>query len=301
MLRRTLCRGRITDCTGLNLTERWTVLKILQWTTDYFAGKEIGSARLEAELLLAATLDLDRVGLYVNFERPLNADELTSFRERVRRRALREPLQYILGETEFWSLTLNVSPAVLVPRADTEILVEEALSRIEGAARVLDVGTGSGAIAIALAHEKTETLVTALDCSALALEIARANAERNGVADRVTCVMGDLADLPAGAFEIVVSNPPYIPTADCEKLMPEVRDHEPRLALDGGGDGLIAYRQLAAQAGKILAPGGWLLVEVGIDQAADVGALFEASGLIEVKHRDDYSGIPRVVMGKTKL
>jgi len=283
------------------LTERWTVLKILKWTTDYFAGKNIDSARLEAELLLAATLDLDRVGLYVNFERPLDASELASYRQQVQRRAQREPVQYILGETEFWSLTLHVGPAVLIPRADTEVLVEEALTRLEGPARVLDVGTGSGAIAVALAHEKTETTVTALDCSEAALEIARANAERNGVADRLTCVTGDLADLPLGPFEMVVSNPPYIPSADCEELMPEVRDHEPRLALDGGVDGLTAYRQLAAQAGKILVPGGWLLVEVGIDQAADVGALFEAAGLTDIKYRDDYSGIPRVVMGKTVL
>ena len=280
------------------MTERWTVLKILKWTTDYFAGKDFGSARLEAELLLAATLGLDRVGLYVNFERPLDASELASFREQVQRRAQREPVQYILGETEFWSLMLNVGPAVLVPRADTEVLVEEALTKIEGSSRILDVGTGSGAIAIALAHEKTETTVTALDCSGAALEIARANAERNGVDDRLTCVTGDLADLPLGPFEMVVSNPPYIPTADCEELMPEVRDHEPRLALDGGEDGLTAYRQLAAQAGKILVPGGWMLVEVGIDQATDVEALFEAAGLTEIKHRDDYSGIPRVVMGK---
>ncbi len=283
------------------MTESWTVLKILQWTADYFAGKEIDSARLEAELLLAATLDLDRVGLYVNFERPLDAAELAAFRELVQRRAKREPVQYILGETEFWSLPFNVSPAVLVPRADTEILVEEALARIDGTARLLDVGTGSGVVAIALAHEKPETLVTAIDCSESALEVARVNAERNGVADRVICLVGDLADLPSGPFEMVVSNPPYIPTADCEQLMPEVRDHEPRLALDGGDDGLTAYRQLTAQAGKILVPGGWLLVEVGIDQAADVTALFKAAGLTEVTHRDDYSGIPRVVMGKAKL
>lgn len=282
------------------MTERWTVLKILQWTTDYFAGKQIDPARLEAELLLAATLDLDRVGLYVNFERPLNPDELSSFRERVRRRSQREPLQYILGETEFWSLNFSVSPAVLVPRADTEVLVEEALARIESAARVLDVGTGSGAIAIALAHEKPEILLTALDCSEPALEVARNNAHRNGVADRVTCLAGDLATLPSGPFEMVVSNPPYIPTSDWAELMPEVRDYEPRLALDGGDDGLQAYRHLAAQAGRVLTPGGWLLVEVGIGQAQEVSALFETAGMSEVGQRDDYAGIPRVVMGQTK-
>jgi len=283
------------------LTERWTVLKILQWTTDYFTGKQIDSARLEAELLLAATLDLDRVGLYVNFERPLDNAELAAFREKVQRRAKREPVQYILGEAEFWSLPFTVNPAVLVPRADTEVLVEEALAHIEGPAHLLDVGTGSGAIAVALAHEKPEIKVTALDCSESALQVARSNAERNKVTERVTCVVGDLADLPAGPFGMVVSNPPYIPTLACEQLMPEVRDYEPRLALDGGDDGLSAYRLLAAQAGKVLAPGGWLLVEVGIDQAADVGALLMVAGLTEIKSRDDYAGIPRVVMGRKKL
>ncbi len=283
------------------MTELWTVLKILRWTADYFSGKGIDSARLEAELLLSATLELDRVGLYVNFERPLNPDELTSFRERVRRRAQREPLQYILGETEFWSLTFAVGPAVLVPRADTEILVEEALSRIEGAARVIDVGTGSGAIAIALAHEKAAIQMTALDCSEAALEVARSNADRHGLAERIHFVSGDLAVLPSGPFEMIVSNPPYIPSGDWQGLMPEVRDHEPRLALDGGEDGLQAYRQLAAQAGDLLTPGGWLLVEVGINQATEVGALFAEAGLVEVGQRDDYAGIPRVVMGQTKL
>jgi release factor glutamine methyltransferase len=283
------------------VTERWTVLKILQWTADYFAGKEIDSARLEAELLLAATLDLDRVGLYVNFERPLDAAELSAFRERVQRRARREPIQYILGETEFWSLNFNVGPEVLVPRADTEVLVEESLARIEGSAQVLDVGTGSGAIAIALAHEKPEILVTALDCSQPALDVARTNAQRNGVVDRVTCLLGDLASLPTGPFEMIVSNPPYIPSGDWQKLMPEVRDYEPRLALDGGDDGLQAYRQLAVQTGRVLVPGGWLLVEVGIGQAADVSALFKAAGLTEIGQRDDYAGIARVVMGRAKL
>lgn len=283
------------------MTERWTVLKILQWTAEYFTDKGIDSARLEAELLLAATLDLDRVGLYVNFERPLDAAELTAFRDRVRRRAQREPIQYILGETEFWSLPFHVCPSVLVPRADTEILVEEALERAEGSIRVLDVGTGSGAIAIALAHENQELMLTALDCSESALVVARSNAQRNGVAERVLCLAGDLATLPPGPFEMVVSNPPYIPSGVWQQLMPEVRDYEPRLALDGGDDGLAAYRQLAAQCGQILTPGGWLLVEVGIGQAEEVSALFDSAGLIEVSRRDDYAGIPRVVMGKTKL
>lgn len=280
------------------MNERWTILTILQWTTGYFTDKGIASPRLEAELLLAATLDLDRVGLYVNFERPLDAEELAVLRERVRRRALREPLQYILGETEFWSLPFQVGPAVLVPRADTEILVEEALARLAGSARVLDVGTGSGAIAIALAHEKPQIAVTALDCSEPALAVARGNAVRNGVAARIDFIDGDLAALPAGPFTMVVSNPPYIPSGDWSQLMPEVRDYEPQLALDGGADGLDAYRLLADQSEQVLTPGGWLLVEVGIGQAEEVGTLFKAAGLTEVGVRDDYGGVPRVVMGK---
>ena len=232
------------------MTERWTVLKLLQWTADYFRDKGIESPRLDAELLLSATLEMDRVALYVNFERPLIADELARYREKVRRRADREPIQYILGETEFWSLPLSVNPFVLIPRADTEVLVEEALKRIDGCSNVLDVGTGSGAIAIALAHDQPELRVTALDCSAEALEVARGNARRNGVLEHVDCLAGDLNSLPLGPFDMIVSNPPYIPSRNWEQLMPEVRDHEPRLALDGGDDGLEAYRRIAVQALK---------------------------------------------------
>jgi len=282
-------------------TESWTVLKILRWTADYFRGKEIESARLDAELLLSATLKMDRVTLYVNFERPLNADELSCYRKKVQRRASREPIQYILAETEFWSLPFNVNPAVLIPRADTEVLVEEALKRMHGCCSVLDIGTGSGAIAIALAHEMPETQVTAIDCSEAALDVARGNARRNGVEGRIACLAGDLKNLPPGPFDVIVSNPPYIPSRDWEQLMPEVRDHEPRLALDGGDDGLEAYRRIAAQAVRFLSPDGWLLVEVGIGQATVVSALFRAAGLTDVQQRDDYAGIPRVVMGRKQL
>jgi len=282
------------------VTERWTILKLLQWTADYFRDKGIESPRLDAELLLSATLEMDRVALYVNFERPLNADELTRYREKVRRRADREPLQYIVGETEFWSLPFTVNPSVLIPRADTEVLVEEALKRIDGCSNVLDIGTGSGAIAVALAHDEPELLVTALDCSEDALKVARDNASRNGVAERITCLTGDLGSLPPGPFDMIVSDPPYIPSRDWEQLMPEVRDHEPRLALDGGDDGLEAYRRIAVQAVQVLSPGGWLLVEVGIGQAAVVNKLFRAAGLTDVEQRDDYAGIPRVVMGQIK-
>lgn len=280
--------------------EVWTVLKLLRWTADYFAGRGIDTPRLDAELLLSATLGLDRVGLYLNFERPLQAEELRAYRELVKRRANHEPLAYILGHAEFWSLSFKVTPAVLIPRPDTEVLVEEALPRLAGAMRILDVGTGSGALAIALACEQPECTVVAIDVSAEALEVAGENARSNGVAERVQLIRQDLAQLPAGPFDLIVANPPYIPSGELASLMPEVRDFEPHLALDGGADGLAAYRALTGQAATVLAAGGWLLVEVGIDQAVAVSQLFAAAGLEEIGVRDDYAGIARVVYGRSR-
>jgi release factor glutamine methyltransferase len=280
------------------LGEVWTVLRLLRWTADYFAGRGIDNPRLDAELLLANTLGLDRVGLYVNFERPLQGSELAAFREQVRRRAGREPLAYILGKAEFWSLPLKVTPAVLIPRPETELLVEESLARLPSGGRVLDVGTGSGALAIALAHERPEFVVTAIDVSAAALEVAGENACSNEVAERICFLQQDLAALPAGPFDLVVANPPYIPVGELASLMPDVRDFEPHLALDGGADGLDAYRALARQAGSVLAPDGWLLVEVGIGQATVVKQLFAGAGLAEIFAASDLAGIERVVGGK---
>ena len=281
------------------MSETWSVLRLLRWTADYFTGRGIDAPRLDAELLLAATLGLDRVGLYVNFERPLQADELAAFRGRVKRRAGREPLAYILGHTEFWSLPLKVTPAVLIPRPDTELLVEEALPRLgDGPRQILDIGTGSGALAIALAHERPECAVTAIDVSMAALAVARDNSRINGVADRVVLVHRDLAELPAGPFDLIVANPPYIPSGELATLMPEVRDFEPPLALDGGADGLAAYRAIAAQADTVMTNGGWLLVEVGAGQAAAVQTLFAAAGLTDIFVSRDLAGIERVVGGR---
>jgi len=281
------------------LAETWTVLKVLRWTADYFREKGIDGGRLDAEVLLADTLKLDRVGLYLQFDRPLSADELAAYRQRVARRARREPLQYILGETEFWSLPLQVTPEVLIPRADTEVLVEEALKKVTGAAGILDVGTGSGAIAIALAHELPEARIEAVDISPAALALAEENARRNGVADRMRFRQADLYQLQGGPYDLVVANPPYIPEAEMAELMPEVRDHEPHLALRGGdADGLAAYRALAAAVPGLLVPDGWLLVEVGIGQAEAVRRLFAETGLDDCYTRADYAGIPRVVGGR---
>ncbi len=283
------------------MSEVWTVLKVLKWTTGYLAERGIEGGRLDAELLLTDLLGLDRVGLYLNFDRPLTTEELGRYRERVARRAKREPLQYILGRAEFWSLPFRVGPAVLVPRPETEVLVEEALQRAAPDASILDIGTGSGAIAVALAHELPEARITGIDISPEALAIAVENARENGVAERISLHTADFNRLSQAQFDLVVANPPYIADADLHGLMPEVRDFEPSLALRGGPDGLDSYRALTRQASGLLVPGGWLLLEVGIDQAEAVKDLLAAVGLTEIFCRDDYSGVPRVIGGRRPL
>lgn len=281
------------------MAEIWTLLRLLRWTTDYFAEKGIDNPRLDAELLLAHVLELDRVGLYLNFERPLNAMELDAIRPLVKRRGQREPLQYLLGRTEFWSLPFEVTPAVLIPRADTEILVEEALSRADAeAGELLDVGTGSGAIAVSLASELADWQVTALDISPDALDVAQRNAAKNGVAGQMQFLHADLACLPQRQYDLIVSNPPYIAQAEWDELMPEVRCFEPQQALLAEEEGLACYRLLAEQAKDRLKQNGWLLVEIGYRQAEAVRHLFAAAGLRDVFVRDDYAGQPRVVGGR---
>jgi release factor glutamine methyltransferase len=280
------------------LAETWTVLKILQWTADYLSQKGVESGRRDAELLLCSTLDLDRVGLYLNYDRPLSPAELGVFREQVGRRARREPLQHILGRAEFWSLPFRVTPAVLIPRADTEVLVEEALKRLAGPCSILDVGTGSGAIAIALAHELPAAVVTAVDISAEALAVAAENARANSVEGRVVFHQVDLGALPGGPYDLIVANPPYIPEGEIPELMPEVRVFEPHLALNGGGDGLECYRRLLPAAATCLKPGGWLLLEVGCGQAPQVLDLLRQSGFDQCFTARDLAKIERVVGGR---
>lgn len=279
------------------MSEVWTIRRVLDWTREYLAEKGIENARLETEWLLGAALGLDRVGLYVSFDKPLNQDELGAIRGLVARRAKREPLQYILGSQEFFGLDFEVTPAVLIPRHDTEVLVEEALKRAPAAGSILDIGVGSGCIAVALAKHLPEATVQGVDRSAAALALARRNVERHGV--RVTLMEGSLFEPVAGErFDMIVSNPPYIPTADIETLQPEVRDAEPRGALDGGADGLDLYRLIVSGAPGHLAPGGWLLVEVGISQAPPVVTLFERAGFGDCFTAQDPNGIDRVVGGK---
>lgn len=267
---------------------------VLRRASEHLA-KTSETGRLDAELLLAHTLGRHRIELYTDFDRPLSAQELDSYRELVGRRARREPVAYILGEWGFRRLTLTVDRRALIPRPETEIVVERALVHLHGlgAPRVLDVGTGTGAIALAIADEHPGAQVTAIDLSADALELARENATRTGLA--IELLQHDLrGGLPAGPYDLVVSNPPYVEPADIESLMPDVRDYEPHLALVGSG----ATEAVARAAVDALEPQGGLVLEVGDGQALATAALLDALGYVDVVTTPDLTGRDRVVEGR---
>ncbi len=279
-----------------------TILDLLRVTTSWFAERGIESARLDAECLLAAALGVERVRLYLDFEKPVTPDERDRFRELVRRRGVdRVPVAQILGRKEFWSLSLAVSPAVLVPRPETETLVQAALDLLpdrDGEARVLDVGTGSGAVALAIASERGKARITATDVSPDALEIARANADELGMADRIELLEGDLYGPVAGrSFDLVVSNPPYLAEAERSGLAPELA-HEPDRALFGGEEGLDVLAALVEEAPGLLAAGGALALELAPAQAPRVADWCRAAGLLEVTQYRDLAERPRVVSAR---
>lgn len=280
--------------------EIWTTLKVLNWTKEFLAAKGVQNARLESEWMLCAATGFNRVGLYLNFEKPLNDAELSSYRAMVARRAKREPLQHILGSQEFSGLDFEVTPDVLIPRHDTETLVNEGVARTPHARSVLDIGTGSGCIAVALTRQLPEAAVTATDISGAALDVARRNADRHGTV--IEFLQGSLFEpLEKRRFDLIVSNPPYIPAYDIAGLEPEVRDFDPRQALDGGEDGLSLYRLMIPAAREHLNSGGWLLVEVGAGQANDVTELFlKAGGYADPCTALDPGGIERVVGAQRK-
>ncbi len=280
----------------------WTVLELLRWTAGHFAERGIDTPRLDAECLLAHALGTDRLQLYIGFDKPVEEAERGAFRELVRRRAgERVPVALLTGEQEFWSLRLAVNSAVLVPRADTETLVQVALERIpdpEGEYEVLDLGTGSGAVALALASERPKARVTASDISPEALEVARANAERLGLAGRVRLVEGSLFEPVVGeCYDLVVSNPPYVAEAEATSLAPEL-GHEPPQALFGGPDGLAVLRPLVAGLAGVLRPGGAWALEIGPEQAAAVEGWCREAGLGGAQVHRDLAGRPRVVSGR---
>jgi release factor glutamine methyltransferase len=280
--------------------EVWTTLKILTWTKGFLLSKGVVNARLEAEWLLCAATGLDRMGLYLQYEKPLNDSELAVYRTMVSRRAKREPLQHILGSQEFCGLEYEVTPDVLIPRHDTEVLISEAVIRHPNAYSVLDVGTGSGCIAVSLQKRLTKAKVTATDISKAALTVAYRNAVRHETS--IEFLTGSLFTPVAGRrFDLIVSNPPYIPTADIESLEMEVRNYDPRLALDGGFDGLGFYKSLIPESVEYLNQGGWLLVEIGFGQAQDVAQLIRHIGAFsEPIVASDSDKIERVVGAQRK-
>ncbi len=281
------------------MSESWTIRRVVRWSADDFAIRGIESSRLDAELLVAQALGLDRVRLYMDLDRPLTPDELARIRELVTRRRKREPIAYILGRREFFGRAFEVSPAVLVPRPDTETLIERALELLPEDSRgpVLDLCTGSGCIAITLAAERSALEVDATDLSADALEIAARNATALGVAGRVRVHRGDLFDaLPQPReYALIACNPPYIPTGDRASLSPDVAEHEPAIALFAGPDGLDVLRRLCAEVAGWLAPGGSILIEVGAGQAPAVADLLERAGLVDARPHRDLAGHERVV------
>ena len=268
---------------------------------DKFRQAGIDSAEADARLLMAHALGVDRAELIANGERALAVEQAEAIDALAARRLKREPVARIFGHKEFWSLSLQIGPAVLVPRPETETVVEAALDAVARDARpmaqlhILDIGTGSGALLLALLSELPNAVGTATDISAAALDVARANAECSGVAGRCTFIACDIAAGVPGPFDLIVSNPPYVVHGEIASLPPEVRDYDPAPALDGGADGLDGYRAIAAQARGLLAPGGKLIVELGAGQEAAVRALFTKAGLAAAAVLNDLAGIPRAL------
>lgn len=277
----------------------FTVLEIIKKTTDFLAAKGVESPRLNAELLIGHALGRKRMQLYLEFERPLTEVELEKVRPLVRRRALREPLQYIVGETEFCGLRLAVDRRALIPRPETELLVEHVRRMRAGAppGRILDLGTGTGAIALALAAAFPTASVLAVDRSAAALELARSNAALTGLEARVTLVESNWFDaVPAETFEVVVSNPPYLSDEETNQTAPEVRDFEPRSALAAADEGTADLARIIAQAPRFLAPGGLLALETGISQHARLLPLVQAAGFARAESHPDLTGRERFIL-----
>ena len=277
----------------------WTVLELLRWTAEYFERNGIDTARLDSELLLAHALDCDRLRLYVDYEKPVLAQERDRYRALVQRRAAdRVPVSLLLGQREFWSLSFRVTSDVLTPRPETETLVEAALSKVDAAestVRILDLGTGSGAIALSLASELPHAEITATDISTSALQIATENADHLHMRERIRFLAGNLFEPVASErFDLVVSNPPYVARDDAASLPPEL-SHEPEVALFAGADGLEVIRRLVAEAGNHLSPGGWLLFELSPEQIEPAEIELAKAGFGEIERRFDLARLVRVV------
>lgn len=288
------------------LPRTWTVLSLIEWSRDYLAERGFDEARLHAELMLTRALSISRLQLYLQFDRPLVHEELAAYRALFKRRLTHEPLQYILGETAFMGITVGVGPGVLIPRPETELLVELALERIREIPKpqlfALDVGIGSGNIALAIAHHTANVHVTGVDISEAAVAQSRSNATRLGL-NRVEVLHADVFDtgFVHDRFDLVVANPPYISKDEFASLMPEVRLFEPREALTDEQDGYGFLHRLAPRVAEMLQPGGLFLCEIGHGQEAGAREIVANAGFRDVTVHPDYAGIPRVVEGHLPL
>jgi release factor glutamine methyltransferase len=283
------------------MAEHWTLRKMIGWIQADLEKRGFSAPRLDADLIVAQALGIPRVKLYLDLERPLIDAELAGVRALVERRRRHEPMAYLLGEREFFGHSFVVNRDVLIPRPDTEVLVERALAILAGGevgeGDILDVCTGSGAIALSILKGAADRRAVATDLSSSALATARENAEKLGLTERIRWLEGDLfTPLPQSSkFALIAINPPYIGSDELASLMPDVRDFEPRMALDAGVDALSFYRRIASEAGQFLATPGVLLVEVGSTQAADVANLLREAGFSELRVHLDYGGNERVV------
>lgn len=288
---------------GSKLAGEWTVREVLNWTRGYFEEAGIVQPRLEAEILLAHALEVERIQLYLSPDKPLTIDERTKFRAFIQERKAGTPLQHLIGEVSFFGLRFKVRRDALIPRSETEELLDRTLRLVarDQDVRCLDLGTGSGVLAVCLARYLPRATVVAVDVSREALELARENATLNGVSDRVLLAESDWFTSVSGAFDLIVSNPPYVESRAIEGLAAEVRDHEPRVALDGGPEGTNGIRAVIAGAGAHLAPGGWLLLEIGHGQGECVRGLLVEAGLSEAAVELDLAGLERFAVARRPL
>lgn len=281
-------------------SKTWTILKTLQWTVDYFVSHQIENPRLEAEILLSKVLGLTRVQLYTRFDQPLQDEELKNYKAFIQRRIKREPLAYIVGSKEFYSRDFRVTPDVLIPRPETEMLIDEAISfaKDRETLQMVDLGTGSGCIAITLALEIPNSLVWAIDSSEKALEVTKKNVEKYQLQERVRMIHADILKeewfKEISPFDLIVSNPPYISSDEIEKLAPEIQ-FEPRTALDGGKEGFDYYQTMIPSSFLHLKKGGIALFEIGFDQEKKIRELLEKTGNDNFEIKLDLAGHPRVV------
>jgi len=293
-----------------NETSAWTIKRLINWTQEYLAKAEVESARLCAEILLGHVLGCPRIDLYVRFDYCPTAEQLDKFRELVRRCGKQEPVAYLTGKAHFWGLEFIVTPEVLIPRPETEILVSQAVNFIHQQTNrprvdVLDLCTGSGCVAVAIGTEAVEAEVSAIDSSSAALQIAQKNIEAQDLQGRVTLIESDLFENldggEKGVFDLIVSNPPYISEKEFAELAPVVRDYEPKQALLAGVDGLDYYRRILDQAENYLAEGGAIMLEIAFNQAEEVVSLFKQCGYLEeITAVKDNLGHNRVIKARKK-